>query len=225
MATSHNPGFSYKLMEPGERIKTERTRLGLSQADLGRKVGISQVAVKKIESGDTRQSKHLPRIAVELGIDLADIDPSLEPRQKAPDLGFMEGAYAYGRRNFPIYAAAEGGSGEIIRSSDPVDWHPRPQPVASVKDAYGLYIVGESMSPEYRPGDIALVNPRLPIVGGEVYIFYAEQDGETRATIKHLRRATSEKWLVSQHNKAKDFELIRKEWQRAHRVIGKYSRQ
>ena len=46
-------------------------------------------------------------------------------------------------------------------------------------------------------------------------------------TIKFLRRATPDKWQVSQHNPpegaAKDFALSRKEWQWAHRVIGKYA--
>lgn len=211
-------------MEPGIRIRNARTKKGLSQADLGRKVGISQVAVKKIESGDTRQSKYLPRIAAELEIDLAELDPGLEPSAKIPSVGFIEDTFHRGRRDFPIYAAAEGGVGEIIRSPEPVDWSFRPPRVASVKNAYGLYIVGESMIPEFRPGDIVFVNPNLPIVGDAAYIFYAEDDGETRATIKFLRRATADKWLVSQHNKPRDFDLNRKEWQRAHRVIGKYAR-
>jgi hypothetical protein len=66
------------------------------------------------------------------------------------------------------------------------------------------------------------------VIGGEVYVFYAEKAGEARATIKHLRRAAAEKWLVSQWNppagQERDFALSRKEWQSAHRVIGKYSR-
>jgi phage repressor protein C with HTH and peptisase S24 domain len=223
MGTVHNFGSSLIGMEPGEKIKAEREKRSWSQADLGRKVGISQVAIKKIEDGDTRQSKHLARIAIELGLPLAEIDPSLPSE---PDAGrTLERRQIYGANDFRIYAAAEGGPGEIIRSSDPVDWVPRPAPVAHVKDAYGLYVMGESMVPEYRPGDVALVNPTLPQIGGEVYIFYAELEGTARATIKHLRRATGDKWLVSQHNKPKDFELSRKEWQWAHRVIGKYSRQ
>ena len=66
------------------------------------------------------------------------------------------------------------------------------------------------------------------MVGGEVYVFYAERAGEARATIKHLRRSNAEKWLVSQWNQPagqdNDFALSRKDWQWAHRVIGKYSR-
>jgi phage repressor protein C with HTH and peptisase S24 domain len=219
--TRHNFGSSFRGVEPGEKIKAERERRGWSQADLAHRVGISQVAVKKIEGGETKQSKYLPRVCLELGLDLAEVDPTLSRKSDPLDKGDILDR----RSDFAIYAAAEGGPGEIIVSSDPVDWHPRPQPLANVKDAYGLYVVGNSMAPEYRPGDIALVNPNLPVVGDEVYIFYAEREGEARATIKHLRRALADKWFVSQHNKPKDFELSRKEWQWAHRVIGKYSRQ
>ncbi len=46
--------------------------------------------------------------------------------------------------------------------------------------------------------------------------------------IKQLRRATTEKWQLHQHNPAEgseqDFEVPRQQWQWAHRVIGKYSR-
>jgi phage repressor protein C with HTH and peptisase S24 domain len=83
------------------------------------------------------------------------------------------------------------------------------------------------MEPEFRQGDIALVNPHLPVVADAAYIFIADQPGSTRATIKWLRRMTGDKWFVTQHNpppgQHKDFMLSRKEWQRAEKVIGKYA--
>ncbi len=211
-------------VEPGETIREAREARGWSQAELGNRVGVSQVAIAKIEAGETRMSKFLPRIAQMLDVPLASIFP--EERPRAFEVVSAQPLRRDG--DFPIYAAAEGGPGEIIRSTDPLDWQPRPRPVLHVRDAYGLMIVGESMVPEYRPRDIALVNPRLPVISDEVYIFYAEREGEARATIKHLRRATPDKWLVSQHNppngKPREFTLLRKEWQLAHRVVGKYAR-
>jgi phage repressor protein C with HTH and peptisase S24 domain len=220
-------------MEPGEKIRSAREARGWSQADLGKRVGISQPAIKKIEDGDTRHSKFLPRIAQELALDIAELIEGLaraEPVAGEPRAVFAEATarYAPNGRDFPIHASAEGGRGQIIVSSDAVDFEPRPAPLAHVRDAYGLLITGTSMEPEYRQGDTALVNPHLPVIPGEVYIFYAEKAGEARATIKFLRRATADKWLLSQHNPPdgtpKDFTLPRREWQWAHRVIGKYSR-
>jgi len=219
-------------MEPGEKIRSAREARGWSQADLGKRVGITQPAIKKIEAGDTHHSKFLPSIAQVLGLDIAELIEGLIPAERpaAEPAIFAEGAQRFGPhgRDFPIHASAEGGAGQIIVSSDAVDFEPRPGPLAHVRDAYGLLITGTSMEPEYRPGDTALINPNLPVVGGEVYVFYAEKAGEARATIKHLRRAAAEKWLVSQWNPSagqeRDFALSRTEWQWAHRVIGKYSR-
>ena len=64
-------------MEAGKIIKAERLSRGWSQAELGKRVGVSQPAIKKIEAGSTSKSKHLPKIAQELGIALDKLDPSL----------------------------------------------------------------------------------------------------------------------------------------------------
>ena len=60
-------------MEPGEKIVEARKRHGWSQAQLANRVGISQPAIKKIEAGETRQSKFMPKIAQVLGLDIADL--------------------------------------------------------------------------------------------------------------------------------------------------------
>src|SRR5262249_26893370 len=216
-------------METGEKIREQREARGWSQADLAKRVNISQPAINKIEAGETRHSKFLPRIAQELGLDIAELIEGLTPNERPAEL-FAESAARFGPsgRDFAIHASAEGGPGQIIVSSDAVDFEPRPAPLAHVRDAYGLLITGTSMEPEYRPGDTALINPNLPVIGGEVYVFYAEKTGEARATIKHLRRAAPEKWLVSQWNpptgQERDFALSRKDWQGAPRGSGKNSR-
>jgi phage repressor protein C with HTH and peptisase S24 domain len=214
-------------MEPGEIIRRRREQLGWSQAQLGNRVGISQPAIKKIEAGDSRHSKFLPKIAQLLSIPLVELDLSLSGDSSSAT-EVMPAARILGERNFPVHASAEGGPGQIIVSHEAVDFMARPAPLIHVRDSYGLLITGTSMEPEYRQGDTALVDPHLPVIQGEVYIFYAEKAGEARATIKFLRRATADKWFLSQHNPpegtAKDFTLTRREWQWAHRVIGKYSR-
>jgi phage repressor protein C with HTH and peptisase S24 domain len=213
-------------MQPGEIIKEARERKGWSQKQLGDRVGISQPAVKKIEDGATTRTKFLPKIAQVLELDLANLDASLSSQmvEEAPPSPLQ----TTGRPDFRIYASAEGGPGEIIRSPEPVDFVPRPTHLLHVRDAYGLLITGSSMEPEYNAGEMAIVEPSMPLIAGEVYIFYAERHGEARATIKKLRRATADNWLVTQHNppegKAKDFILSRREWTIAHRVTGKFTR-
>jgi phage repressor protein C with HTH and peptisase S24 domain len=98
--------------------------------------------------------------------------------------------------------------------------------IMHVRAAYGLLISGTSMEPEFRSGDTALVHPHLPVIAGEAYVFFSERDGEAHATIRRLRRATTDKWFVVQWNpapgKKREHTLSRKEWKWAHRVVGKY---
>lgn len=216
------------MSDIGNSIRAAREKLGISQADLARRVGISQPAIQKIEDGRTEQSKYLPQIAVILGLDLQTISQSAT--QATPASGFVPESriFASTGEKLPVYASAEGGPGELVVNTDPVDWMPKPAPVASVRGAYGLIITGYSMIPEFEPGDTAIVNPHLPVTPGSTYIFYAERDGSARATIKRLRKATTESWLVSQWNPPEgmrsDFSLSRREWGVCHRVLGKFSR-
>jgi len=228
MGTGDNPGYIFSAMTPGEIIRQKREGMSLSQSDLGKRVGISQVAIKKIESGETLHSKFLPRIAAVLELDLADLDLML-PAQSPEVLAIPQDNLIYGAKDFPIYASAEGGDGEILVTTEAVDFVPRPSNLEKVKGAYGLLITGTSMFPEYKNGETALVNPNLPVVTDEAYIFYGERDGVARATIKHLRRTTQTAWCVRQWNPPEgrdaDFNLDRSYWTIAHRVVGKYNRQ
>jgi phage repressor protein C with HTH and peptisase S24 domain len=214
----------------GDKIRKRREELGWSQKRLGTEAGgISQATVEKIEKGQTTRSKFMPLIASRLGIPLVELDPGLAGMPESlPEPPLVRSTQDFYTRDFKVYASVEGGPGEIIRSTDPVDVIPRPASVEHVKEAYGLLVTGESMVPEFRPGETLIVNPKLPIIGGKSFVFYAELDGEARAMVKELRRATPTEWLVTQHNppprKSKDFSLPRKEWQWAHRVIGKDSR-
>lgn len=211
------------MIDPAAFVAAREAK-GLSQSALARLAKCSQQLISAIEDGKTLTTKKLPQIAT-----ILDVPPGRLDNDFA-DLTPINGTIPGGQLVRPdgpalgVHASAQGGPGEILVSSDAVDFMPRPSPLQHVPGAYGLLITGDSMAPEFRQGETALVNPHLPIVGGEVYIFYAEREGEARAAIKELKRATIDKWMVSQHNPEKDFALSRKEWRWAHRVIGKYGR-
>src|ERR1700692_3187630 len=119
--------FGRTPMEPGEIIRRRREELGWSQAQLGNRVGISQPAIKKIEAGDSRHSKFLPKIAQILAIPLSDLDLSLSRVVAAPES--VPAARGLGERHFPVHASAEGGPAQIIVSQEPVDFMARPAPL------------------------------------------------------------------------------------------------
>lgn len=209
--------------EIGAIIRTAREKRGLSQAQLGALIGIKQASIQAVEKGETARSKYLPEIAMELEIPPETVGL---PTETGAPAGMAPVADPFGPRDFRIYSAAEGGPGEIIRSVEPIDWWPRPIEVQRVTGAYGIYIVGESMVPEFRPGHVAVINPNLPHVGDKPYIFYAEtESGVVRATVKLLRKQTGDAWHVTQHNppagQKNDFTLSKKLWREVHRIVGR----
>lgn len=221
------PGIGYSEgMEPveiGTLIREAREAKGWSQEDLAVRAGrIGQSTIGRIENGEfKRMPSNLPAICDALDIPL----PMTGAVPAVPGIEIPR-ARVLGDRDFPVHTAAEGGPGEIIVETDPIDFIPRPGNVQYVREAYGLVITGTSMVPEFRPGQIAVINPRLPVMPGEIYIFYAEREGEARATIKELKRISEKEWRVEQHNpphgKSKELALPRKDWRWAHMVVGKH---
>jgi len=213
-------------MTPGEIIRSRRKELGLTQAKLAEAVGTNQQTIDKIEKDAIRHSRFFARIAATLGIPVHEIDATAVA--PAPH-SVVPGSALTGARDLPVHAAAEGGKGHLVVTSDPVDWVLRPAPLANVRGGYGLIIVGDSMAPELEPGDTALVNPHLPPLPGVTCIFYSEgDDAQVRATVKRLVRFTTEAWHVRQWTpppgEKPEVKLLKSEWSKCHCTVGKYSR-
>jgi transcriptional regulator with XRE-family HTH domain len=207
------------IMEIGEKIRTQREALGLSQADLAHAVGVSQATVDKIESGKTLRSRYLPRIAARLGIPLTELDPDLESHAFAPAEYAEIGTLRPLEPELPVYAAP---------NAHPIDRVRRPAPLANVRGAYGLLVDDEAMQPEFWPGDVALINPHLPPVPGATYVLRGIDEAGRRQQLRYLTGIDKEAWHVRQWNPPEgtdaEAKLSRKDWPVAHRVIGKYSR-
>lgn len=62
----YSVGDRLALMTVGERIEQRLTRLSMSQAELARRVGVSQPTINALVNGNNSGSKHLHRIAAEL---------------------------------------------------------------------------------------------------------------------------------------------------------------
>lgn len=139
----------------------------------------------------------------------------------------VPGTDLIGRSGFPIYAAAQGGDGHLIVSTDIVETTKWPTILEGVRGAYGLLVVGDSMSKAYRHGDMALVHPGLPMARDEVHVFYDHppfgEAGETEAIIKNLLSWSDTHYTIEQFNPAREWKVERMDWPVCHRVVGKYS--
>lgn len=206
------------IAENLQRIRAER---GMSQAELAGRIGVRQNTIAAIEAGQTKKSRYLPDIARALRVSL----PELDPNQGSTETRIIPGSDLVGTRDLPLFAAVEGGEGALVLGSDPVDEIRRPAPLASVKGAYGVIVIGESMVPVLRPGDIALVHPHLPPRAEDTCIFICEANGEFTATIKEYVGQTKDIWRLKRYRpKELEFTLRKKDWPKCHVVVGKYSR-
>lgn len=208
-----------------DNVIRARKRAKMSQQDLADAIGVRQNTIAAIESGNTKRTRYLADIARALNVSIDELDPQQKSNGRSQEPLTSHENSLVGERNLPVYAAAEGGRGTLIVSSDPVDYVRRPAPLANVKDGYGILIVGDSMSPAYRPGDTVLVHPHLPPGPDTEVVLYGEKlDGEQRVMVKYLVKMTTKEWRLKQYNPPKEFSLPRAEWQTCHRVVGKYNR-
>lgn len=140
------------------------------------------------------------------------------------EAGYRPPAQCLGKLNLPVYAAVEGGPGEIAWGSEPLETIPRPWYVENSPHAIAIVVTGESMMPVIRPGQMVVVDPRLPPIPTEPAIFISERHGEFKATLKELRRSTATDWVVYQYNPPEgqdhEFKLPKAEWPKAQRVVG-----
>lgn len=218
-------------------IREAREAHDMSQAKLAKAVGSSQAIIAKIEQGLVQSTILLPALIDVLGLDPTNFPPdafgragreqgrgAIKPNTHLPEFARDPAYWAAAAGlvgDVPLYASAEGGEGSLIIERDSIGTVKRPPLLQGVKDGYALYLVGESMLPEFEPGDVLMVNPRLPVLANTSCVFYAKSDEEPRAMVKRFLSATEDEWRVRQFNPSRDFGLSWKEWETRHRIVSK----
>lgn len=222
-------------MDWQDRIIDGRKAKGLSQAGLARLIGVSQATIAKIESKKARGSEHLAKIVDALGLSISDFPdsafevkrggrPNKDEDQPLPGFARDPAYWAHAAGligDVPLFAAAEGGEGKLYVDRDPIGTVARPPLLQGVKDGYAMFLSGESMSPEFEPGDILLINPRLPAIPGSPCVFYSIHEDEVRVRAKRLIGSSTDSWRVIQHNPKQTFDLPKSEWAICHRIVSK----
>jgi phage repressor protein C with HTH and peptisase S24 domain len=211
-----------------------------NETRLAKAIGVPQQRINGITSGRTDYPRGT--LAADLarffGINVEYLYREEARRAPAPT-GFADTAQksaprptAYqppylGENDLPVFAATEAGPGEMVVSSDPIEYVPRPWYLKGAKDGYAVLVVGESMEPRYSPGEIVIVNPKAALVRGkDAIITTAQEGGDFRAMIKTYLGATQDVWKLKQFNPPpgakSEFQVNKKEWPHAVRVVGRY---
>lgn len=101
-------------------------------------------------------------------------------------------------RDLPIMGRARAATDDaLIFEGGRVGTTERPSYLVGVEDAFAIYIMGDSMYPRYKSGEIGYVNPhKPPMSGDDVLIEFEDGTG----VVKELVRVTRSKVLAKQHN-------------------------
>jgi transcriptional regulator with XRE-family HTH domain len=190
----------------GARIKQARSELGLSQKELGKLYGCSDVNISEIERGLTGISiPDLERIAEIVGKPitwfLQDEVQSM-PRPPAAALSDLEVSI---RAYIPVYAEVSAGTG-----TEPVDYVACTR-VKAAPESYRAYRVkGLCLEPEIKDGDTLIVDTALEPRDGDLVVviiegqasvkYYHEKDNGSNHLYVHEGK-TEYKYLENNHGK------------------------
>jgi transcriptional regulator with XRE-family HTH domain len=159
-------------------LRLHRQRAGLTLERLARAVGTTPAQISKLEKGERRLTVDwMARLAPALGIAMGDLlapAPIVPGRNEAAPIPgaplpggeavFAAAPLAGDPRDFmPVRSAGRGGGEqEMFLEDGPIDYVRRPPSLALVRDAYAIYVVGDSMFPRFRQGQVLHVNPFMP---------------------------------------------------------------
>ncbi|HWB50194.1 MAG TPA: S24 family peptidase [Stellaceae bacterium] len=213
---------------------TALERAGRTQADLARHLGLPPSAVSRMLRGE-RQVKLLEavQIAQFLGV------PQEEVSRRAGD-GAAPPPPETGRRGrpsrtatatvtpyplpsrqdaMPIRSGARGGGSEreMFLQDGPIGYTPRPANLADVRDAYAIYMTGDSMEPRYMQGWLLHVNPFKPPIRGRDVVVYKRDHA---VLIKQFVGWNDDALMLRQLNPEETLRIPRDEVVECHLIVG-----
>lgn len=174
------------------RIKELRKAKGWSQAYLASEMGTTPQQVQRLEAGKRRLTQEwLDKFAKALEVRRAALLDSDEPLfPPRGDLIHASGEHEFGPDEIPVYgyAAASGGDWLNLNNGEEVGRVLRHPQQRGAKRAFGIYVVGTSMEPRYKPGELVyLVDGRLPAAGEDCVVELHNGDGY----LKEYRRRSN----------------------------------
>jgi phage repressor protein C with HTH and peptisase S24 domain len=203
-------------------------RAGVSQADLARHLGLAPSAVSRMLKGE-RQMKLLEAVQVAgfLGVSQDEIlrhageestAPPAEPGRRGRPPRAPSVFPAVRQDALPIRSAARGGNDqEMFLGDGPIGYTPRPSNLAGVRDAYAIYMIGDSMEPRYIQGWLLHVNPFKPPTRGRDVVVYKKNQA---VLIKQFVGWNDDALVLRQLNPDETLRIPRDEVAECHLVVG-----
>jgi phage repressor protein C with HTH and peptisase S24 domain len=204
-------------------------RTGWSATELARRCAMAPSTLNRFLHNErvthALSARSLMKIAeasgVELPIDLGGVADAAGLAQGGSLGALPGGARASGfgaRRDLPVRGRAQGGpDGAVMLDAEPIDWTWRPAELQGARDAFAMFVTGDSMGEVLREGATIFVHPSLPPRPGD---FVVVEKTDHQALIKRLVRRADTGLVLRQYNPPRDFELSRADVLAIYRVIG-----
>ncbi len=177
----------------GKRLRWARKQRAITQTELAERSGLKQSDISKIERGDTQRTTGLVALAKALSCNAGWLDTGDGTWDAPPPFDNNVVRVPLGKRPYPVISVIQAGAlKEITEPYAPGDgfdieygdddWS---------RWTFALQIEGESMTPEFRPGDRVLIDPEIAAGPGD---FVAAKNDGLGATFKKYRvRGINEK--------------------------------
>lgn len=196
----------------GHLIKRRRARLNISAKELARQVGVSDAHIIYIENGHRKPSfEKVMNILAALGLSYEEAfrEIGLLPMNVEPA---RLGGRLY---RIPIVTWVRAGRWqEVADAFEPGDADEWIESDVTGKNVFALRIVGDSMEPEFKEGEVIVINPHVEAQPND-FVVIKNDIGE--ATFKQLKRY-GQSWVLHPLNpNYPDQEVKRGEF----RIIGK----
>ena len=126
----------------------------------------------------------------------------------------------------PLFGAAQGGVGaDISDVREPVDFIDAPPWLNENREAYAVYVVGESMEPRYFSGEIVFAQPGPPARSGDFVVAQLrDENGNYFAIVKQLLSVDDGTVVFKQFNPDTTLTYEKAQLRRIHVICGSQSR-
>ena len=224
-----------------EWFRERLASVGRTQAELARHMGLDASAVSRLLKGDRQlKGSEAAEVASFLGCAVEDVLRAfgvLVPERRhtfsapspVPDDGFIARPQAVPQaadmpRNLPVYGAAIGGDDGAFEFNGQIhEYIERPPQLAGVRNAYGVYVTGDSMMPRFEPGWLLHINPNRPVTVGASVVVQVRPEQENSLPlcyIKEFVRRTPTLLVLRQYNPPGEIEWPLPRVIAIHRVVG-----
>lgn len=183
-------------------IRDNRKRIGLTQARLAGRIGLTPQRVQQYENGHWTPSDTWYKLPDALEVSredfLAVVPPALRAKLpnapkargvllKSVDVPANFGLEPMGGVSPVLGRAGASPSGHLIMDEAPIAYEPTPIELAGVRDGYMLYIAGESMVPRFFSGERVSVHPGRSPKRDDFVVVQIEEDGGVGGLVKQYK--------------------------------------